>query len=477
MRRHAARPVRHRSDAQADLRRHAVDARCRRRDALLRLQRRLDGLRDGSDGRFRSARPSARLLRLHRGDRGARLFARARRAARDAERRVLQSRALLAARHPRHAVGEQLPRHLPRSRADVAEPVCARRAAPRPSAGDRSGDEVLRPRRARQRLPSLRAVDDVRRDRHARHPRGLQGDRDRPDQQDSACLRARVHRRRTGLQAERGAVSHVGARCLRRCADAGHAAHRLRPRVCRVRNHISSARRGDVGPRGRLAADADRGLGRFDGTRQPRRDRADQHQAHAGLLGDRAHGLHAARLHADSDRGQHLLGRQRLQLGAVLHRRLCLHDARRVRDHPAAVAARLRGRPDRGLQGARPAQPLVRGRDVALHVLARRRAADGRLLRQARGAAVDRDDESAGLHRARRDRGAAVAGRRLLLHPHRQGDVFRRAGGYGADRRRHRRARAALAERRGDRAVRHPARNEYVGMIHLHDLIREGIMN
>ena len=50
------------------------------------------------------------------------------------------------------------------------------------------------------------------------------------------------------------------------------------------------------------------------------------------------------------------------------------------------VARGLRGREPRRLQGPEPAQPLVRLRDAAADVLARRGAADGGLLRQAGGA-------------------------------------------------------------------------------------------
>ena len=47
------------------------------------------------------------------------------------------------------------------------------------------------------------------------------------------------------------------------------------------------------GARVRLAGDADRAVAAVDDPRQRRRDRADQHQADAGVLDDRQHGLHA----------------------------------------------------------------------------------------------------------------------------------------------------------------------------------------
>ena len=90
--------------------------------------------------------------------------------------------------------------------------------------------------------------------------------------------------------------------------------------------------------------------------------------------------------------------------------------------------AGLRGRADRRPQRPGPAQPVVRRRDGDLHVLARRHSADGRLLRQAGGAAGAGLDQRARLHLAGGGRGAAVAGRRVLLPARRQGDVLRRAG-------------------------------------------------
>ena len=61
----------------------------------------------------------------------------------------------------------------------------------------------------------------------------------------------------------------------------------------------------------RLAADARDPVGAVDGDRQPRRDRADQHQAHARLLDHLAHGLHAARPALGDRRRQHAVGGRR----------------------------------------------------------------------------------------------------------------------------------------------------------------------
>ncbi len=106
-------------------------------------------------------------------------------------------------------VGQQLPGRLPRPRADVAVPLRAGGAAPRQHPGHRGGDEVLRPRRPGERLPALRPVDDVRRHRLARHQRGVQGDRHRPDQQVGAGVRPGVRRRRPGASSS--------ARCRSTC--------------------------------------------------------------------------------------------------------------------------------------------------------------------------------------------------------------------------------------------------------------------
>ncbi len=123
---------------------------------------------------------------------------------------------------------------------------------------------------------------------------------------------------------------------------------------------------------------------------------------------------------------QHAVGPQRLQLGAVLHDHLRDHHAGHLRPHHAAGARRLRGRRDRGPQGPQPAQPLVCRRDGDLHVLAGGRAAAGGLLRQARGAAGAGLDQRLAVCLAGGDRRDAVAGGRVLLPAHRQGDVLRR---------------------------------------------------
>ena len=248
--------------------------RDRPRPALV-LLRGSDLLRDAADGRRRPDGPPARPVRDAGDDDDARLHAPLRGLARHAQGRALHALDVLAARHPGHAGGQQLPGRLPRPRADVALALRARRHAPRRHRRDRGGDEVLRPRRAGERLPALRPVDDVRRDRLARDQRGLQGDRHRPDQPRGARPRHRLRRRRARLQARRRAVPHVGARRLPGRADVDDAARRRRAQARRLRDHDPPARRGNDRRRPRLAADAGAALARVDAARQPGGDRAD----------------------------------------------------------------------------------------------------------------------------------------------------------------------------------------------------------
>ena len=97
---------------------------------------------------------------------------------------------------------------------------------------------------------------------------------------------------------------------------------------------------GMLGPGGRLAADADRAGRGLAGGRQPGGHRADQPEAHAGLLDHRADGLRAAGLERRRGQRQHAVGRQRLQLGDVLHGHLRAHHAGHLRPDPVPVARR-----------------------------------------------------------------------------------------------------------------------------------------
>ena len=103
-----------------------------------------------------------------------------------------------------------------------------------------------------------------------------------------------------GLQDRRGAVPHVGARRLRRRADAGHGVPVGRLEGGVVRDAAADLPRGAAVDERRLAA-AVRGAGdRDDDGRQHRGADADQPEADARLLVDRAR-----RLPADRRRRRH----------------------------------------------------------------------------------------------------------------------------------------------------------------------------
>ena len=170
--------------------------------------------------------------------------------------------------------------------------------------------------------------------------------------------------------------------------------------------------------RAAVAAGGDGAGHRLDGPRRLRRHRPDQHQAAAGLLGDRQH-----RLHADRPGGGDARGRARR---GDLPRHLRGHDARRVRLRAVHAPAGRHGRGDRRAVGPRPEQPRHGDRAGDRAVLDGRHPAAGRLLRQV--LRVRRRREG-GAVAARGVRRAGQRGRRLLLRAHRQGHVLRRAEG------------------------------------------------
>ena len=86
------------------------------------------------------------------------------------------------------------------------------------------------------------------------------------------------------------------------------------------------------------------------------------------------------------------------------------------------------------LAGLSQRSPMGGRRDDGVHVLAGRRAADDRLLRQALGDPGAGQHQCHALHRAGRGGGAVQPGRRFLLPARGQGDVVRRAGADRADR-------------------------------------------
>ena len=94
--------------------------------------------------------------------------------------------------------------------------------------------------------------------------------------------------------AGRRAVPHVGAGRVPGFAHGRHADPGRRAQAGRLRDHAAPAGRRPARSGRRLAADADDPGGAVAGHRQPDRHRADQLQAHAGLLDHLAHGLRAA---------------------------------------------------------------------------------------------------------------------------------------------------------------------------------------
>ena len=260
-------------------------------------------------------------------------------------------------------------------------------AAPRPRHGHRGGDEVLRARRDGQRLPALRPVDALRRDRLARHRHRVQDRQLRPGEAPGAGVRPGVHRRRPGVQAGRRAVPHVDSRRLPGRADGGDDHDRQRAGAGGLRHRHPPAGGRPAAAGHRLAADAgDLAIGsllvgNLAAIAQTNLKRMLAYST-IGQMGFVLLGLLSGVVN-----GNTLVGRQRLQLGDVLHRHLRADHAGDLRHHPAAGARRLRERGDRRPGRPEPAQPAVRRRDGRVPVLAGRRAAAGGLLCQAGGAA------------------------------------------------------------------------------------------
>ena len=155
--------------------------------------------------------------------------------ARLADRRVLRPVAALGVGHGDPRAGDEPGDDLPRHRDDVDRRLRDVRDAPHVAPRQRGRDEVLLDRRVRDRLPDVRHGADLRRVGHAvagQHARRARQDREsRPRDRGRVPARGRVR-----LQGRGGAVSHVGARRLRRRADAGdrlHGRRRSRPRRSR----------------------------------------------------------------------------------------------------------------------------------------------------------------------------------------------------------------------------------------------------
>ena len=165
-------------------------------------------------------------------------------------------------------------------------------------AGDevaRGRREVLRPRRVLVGRPPLRPLARLRRDRNALPRRRRDGARDGGA---DAAPRRRDHPRRVrpALQDRVGAVPRLGARRVRGRPDADLGLLRGRARSSRpTRSSPGSSSWASVPGASDWTRDHRRLGGPHDGRRERRRADADERQAHARLLVDRARGLRAPR--------------------------------------------------------------------------------------------------------------------------------------------------------------------------------------
>ena len=149
----------------------------------------------------------------------------------------------------------------------------------------------------------------------------------------AADHRCGVHDRRRRLQAGCRAVPHVAAGRVPGCPGTDRTVHQLGAEAGRVRHGLPPAGNGRGSAVDRTAA-ADRRPGRgIAGHRQPDGHRAEQPQAHAGVLHRLAH-----RLPADGHRRWRFAG---LRRRAVLRTGLRDHVHRRLRRDHRAVACRL----------------------------------------------------------------------------------------------------------------------------------------
>ena len=135
--------------------------------------------------------------------------------------RILHLGLVLAAGHVCHDFRQPFPGAL--FGAGVVDPLqlCLGGLAPRPRQRHGSGDEVFCPGGLGQWFLTLWFVHVVWRDRQFGIGRRVQGGRLGPDQTPSDGLGFGFCGVWPGLQARRGAVSHVGARCVSRCTHFG----------------------------------------------------------------------------------------------------------------------------------------------------------------------------------------------------------------------------------------------------------------
>jgi len=122
------------------------------------------------------------------------------------------------------------------------------------------------------------------------------------------------------LQGRRGAVPHVDPGRLPRLPSAVALFISTGPKLAAFAMAVRLLVNGAARARFRLATHARDPVGAVDGDRQPRRHRAEQHQAHARLLDHLAHGLHAARPALGRGGRKHALGAGGVERGDVLTR-------------------------------------------------------------------------------------------------------------------------------------------------------------
>ena len=187
---------------------------------------------------------------------------------------------------------------------------------------------------------------------------------------DGSAAGARGHPCRGGHRVQdcRRAVPHVGARRVRRRADADHRVSLggLEGRL--VRDADPHLRRGDAVDERRLAAAVLRAVDSHDDGRQRRGGHAVEREADARVFVDRARRLSPDR------RGRR--NRARDHGDARLPDDLRVHAARRLRRHRAPAPDRRAGRRDEGLLRAGVPQPVRGLCDADLHAVARRHSPD-----------------------------------------------------------------------------------------------------
>ena len=160
------------------------------------------------------------------------------------------------------------------------------------------------------------------------------------------------------------------------------------PKLAALRDHHPPAGRRHARPGGRLAADADRAGGRLADARQPRRDRADQPEAHAGLLDHRRRWASCCSASPPGVVSGNTLSAANAYSSAMFY--VVTYVLTTLGTFGLIMLLARQGFEAEEIAdfaGLAQRSPLVRRRDGDLHVLAGRRAADGRLLRQAGGAA------------------------------------------------------------------------------------------